>query len=494
LTHDAIRTLPAGASKKLSGRPTSPTLIAVGATSPEHFILARKEIAVGSAASNDLIINEKTVSRRHAKLVRDGETYRVTDLKSTNGTFLNGRRIDRVILARDGDELRFGTAAYVLHNGPAVAERRPFGIGGTAPSRKSVSRIALAGSTIVLFAGGFWLTMYLLQRTRPDANASGRATAQITAPSVMPRTAPTSSGPLRAETTQVGPKSGSPEAKAPSKEVLKWLGPLNHYRSMAGLAPVEADDALSVADAAHSRYLVKNFADSIKHSGLGGEAHMEDSARPWYSEAGAQAAQSSNIEEGFHPADAQWLSPAAAVEGWLSIPFHRLWILNPNLRRAGYGQYCESGVCVGSLDILHGVDGASPGPSPLPKPIEYPPGKSELKFSSSGNEWPDPLTACPGYAHPVGLSVTLQLGTRVDARLSDYSIAADGSSAPLEACAFSADTYVNPDPAQQQRVRDMLRDFGAVVLIPRAVLRPGDYWVSMTVAGRAYTWSFTIGG
>jgi len=186
---------------------------------------------------------------------------------------------------------------------------------------------------------------------------------------------------------------------------------------------------------------------------------------------------------------------AEAIDGWISIPFHRLWILNPDLHRAGYGQYCEAGTCVGALNVLAGADPVAATPKPRGRPIEFPPDGSALKLRSGEGEWPDPLAACPGYSPPMGLAITLQLGALAAAKLSAYSIKLAGDAgAAIEACGFDAGTYVNPDPEQQSRVRDTLRDFGAVVVVPRAPLRPGTYTVSITASGRQYTWSFSVTG
>jgi len=50
------------------------------------------------------------VSRRHASLVMQDNTVQITDLNSTNGTFLNGKRLipQRPSILRDGDEIRLG--------------------------------------------------------------------------------------------------------------------------------------------------------------------------------------------------------------------------------------------------------------------------------------------------------------------------------------------------------------------------------------------------
>ena len=52
-------------------------------------------------------------------------------------------------------------------------------------------------------------------------------------------------------------------------------------------------------------------------------------------------------------------------------------------------------------------------------------------------------------------------------------------------------TYVNPDPAQQALVREILYDFGMVVVLPRRPLERGaSYHVTMEVNKREYEWSF----
>ena len=64
-------------------------------------------IAMGRNPSNDVIfpVEEKTVSRLHAEIVREGNRFRLVD-KSTNGTSVNGQRISDIIL-KEGDVIEF---------------------------------------------------------------------------------------------------------------------------------------------------------------------------------------------------------------------------------------------------------------------------------------------------------------------------------------------------------------------------------------------------
>jgi hypothetical protein len=78
-------------------------------------------------------------------------------------------------------------------------------------------------------------------------------------------------------------------------------------------------------------------------------------------------------------------------------------------------------------------------------------------------------------------------------RLTDYSIIRTNSSAaPLQACGFDADSYVNPDPVQHQIAHDTLTLFGVVIIVPREPLVPGKYNVAITANGQSYSWSFSI--
>jgi hypothetical protein len=69
------------------------------------------ESVIGRATEADVQIVDHGVSRRHAKIVRDLDgTSKIVDLKSTNGTFVNGRRIEIEVL-REGDRIRIGQSA-----------------------------------------------------------------------------------------------------------------------------------------------------------------------------------------------------------------------------------------------------------------------------------------------------------------------------------------------------------------------------------------------
>ena len=76
-----------------------------GATSLEA---EAENLILGRQAGRGLTVDDGTVSREHARIFLRGGTYQVADLNSSNGTFVNGRRITRSEL-RPGDVLKLGS-------------------------------------------------------------------------------------------------------------------------------------------------------------------------------------------------------------------------------------------------------------------------------------------------------------------------------------------------------------------------------------------------
>ena len=68
---------------------------------------------IGRAKGADLIIDAALVSRVHCRLEAGKDGVDVTDLSSTNGTFVNDKRVDRATLL-NGDRLRVGRVELTL--------------------------------------------------------------------------------------------------------------------------------------------------------------------------------------------------------------------------------------------------------------------------------------------------------------------------------------------------------------------------------------------
>lgn len=80
-----------------------------------HMVkLDEDELRVGRASGTDLQLNDRGVSRSHARLVKqeDGTCF-IEDLSSSNGTFINGREISRPWRLEDGDKITLGTTTIL---------------------------------------------------------------------------------------------------------------------------------------------------------------------------------------------------------------------------------------------------------------------------------------------------------------------------------------------------------------------------------------------
>ncbi|MEL7591229.1 MAG: FHA domain-containing protein [Anaerolineaceae bacterium] len=83
-------------------------IIQTGISTGTEFPLEKAELLIGRDLSNDIVISDPEVSRRHARLVLTGNTYAIEDLGSTNGTFLRGRRLTSPVVLTPGEVITFG--------------------------------------------------------------------------------------------------------------------------------------------------------------------------------------------------------------------------------------------------------------------------------------------------------------------------------------------------------------------------------------------------
>ena len=80
----------------------------------KEFPLEKGEVFIGRDLTNDLVINDAEVSRRHARLVAQAGGYILEDLGSTNGTFVNGQRLMGPYILRSGETVTLGEHVSLL--------------------------------------------------------------------------------------------------------------------------------------------------------------------------------------------------------------------------------------------------------------------------------------------------------------------------------------------------------------------------------------------
>ncbi len=99
-------------------------LLLVRGTGPENVSLTSGINSIGRMPDNKVCIrNDRYISGHHATIEADPRVFRLIDLGSTNGTFLNGLRLttNEAIAISEGDEVTLGGTVYVFHLGPPRA-------------------------------------------------------------------------------------------------------------------------------------------------------------------------------------------------------------------------------------------------------------------------------------------------------------------------------------------------------------------------------------
>jgi hypothetical protein len=260
-----------------------------------------------------------------------------------------------------------------------------------------------------------------------------------------------------------------PAASASAVDDADWLGVVNAYRSMSGLAPVSAEPAWEAGADAHSCYMVINGLIS----------HTESPSLPGYSFDGNLAGSSSNVAvSGSVDADAR-----SHIDLWMTGPFHTIGILRNNLTRTAYGE-CEDANAArwrsgATLDVLRGLDPTIPRPA---EPVVFPGNGATVSLYRFVVESPDPLAMCGWAGTPAGLPLIAMMPSGV----SGANATLNGPQGPIDVC------VLHPGNVSDPTARAILSSDNAVLVIPRDELADGGYSVAVNSDGGDAAWSFNV--
>lgn len=137
-------------------------------------------LTIGRAADCDIVLATKKASRVHCEIFGEGGRYTLVDAGSSNGTYVNGERVDRQPLAI-GDEIRIGPAVIQFGEKPAPVRKAPAAAKGNGASSR-----AGAGSKGAAATGGRGAT----SRDRPATERGGSERPAEAPPRTAPRGAP----------------------------------------------------------------------------------------------------------------------------------------------------------------------------------------------------------------------------------------------------------------------------------------------------------------
>jgi pSer/pThr/pTyr-binding forkhead associated (FHA) protein len=171
-----------------------------------EFTLDRPSMVIGRTPENDIVLNHKSISRHHAKVVREGDKFVVVDLESANGVRVNGTEFERVDLS-SGDVLELGHVRLRFVTGDDPVD---YDAGGGFDRKKAVIAGGVVGAgalgvvLLLVFTGG---------KKQPEPAAQPQAAAP---PAAAPATAPPPSEPPT-------PAAAPPSPKAPSEPASALL-------------------------------------------------------------------------------------------------------------------------------------------------------------------------------------------------------------------------------------------------------------------------------
>ena len=92
----------------------------IGRKAMQVYDLEKETILIGREDDVDIVIDNPSVSRKHAQIRKEGAGWVVEDLGSSNGTFLHGEKITAAKAVKEGDEIGFGKFSVVF--GKAVGD------------------------------------------------------------------------------------------------------------------------------------------------------------------------------------------------------------------------------------------------------------------------------------------------------------------------------------------------------------------------------------
>ena len=297
---------------------------------------------------------------------------------------------------------------------------------------------------------------------------------------------------------------------------------VNYYRAMAKLPPILDDPAVSAGALNHARYLVKNGIAGGNMVLENGQLNFqtpqdafrgEERGRPFYTDNGASVGRNGTVVT----ANEINMSGAEFVDRLMTMPFSGLTPMVPQFSVAGLGAYCDPGQCAIVIAYRFALEKSvrialydgpasdrlwNPGLGLIPMEtgrlraaVEFPPDGATVNLQSfAGEDFPDPLSSCPGYKTPTGTPISIQLGQGYgpddSLEVSSAFVTRDG--AEIETCLITSASYMGRDSSQTQAGKTGLATVGAAVILPREPLAPGQYKVALKEDGKLYEWGFTV--
>src|SRR5919202_504167 len=87
-----------------------------------RMVFNKPEVTIGRVQGNDIVLPKGNVSKRHARIVLKDGKFIIVDLKSTNGTYVNGRKITSPLVIKSTDKIYIGDYTLSIEEGAGAAQ------------------------------------------------------------------------------------------------------------------------------------------------------------------------------------------------------------------------------------------------------------------------------------------------------------------------------------------------------------------------------------
>jgi pSer/pThr/pTyr-binding forkhead associated (FHA) protein len=162
------------AAPPISGQQEAPARLVVVSSNfaGQEFVLDKAAVVIGRTDENDVVINHRSISRHHSKIVREGGHYHIVDLQSANGVRVNGEEYGKVEL-RKGDHVDLGHVRlrFVAPGEDFIFDRDAQVVDVSGAKKSRAGLVAVLMLVVVALAGGAFVLVKMTQK--PNANGGG---------------------------------------------------------------------------------------------------------------------------------------------------------------------------------------------------------------------------------------------------------------------------------------------------------------------------------
>jgi ABC transport system ATP-binding/permease protein len=116
----ALTTIPDDKEGAVDPQTNCKLIVQEGPSPGNEFELTQAETVIGRSPAADIVITLPAVSGQHARVVREGGLFFIEDLNSSNGTYLNGQRLEARRQLRAGDRIGLGLSVILRFEAPVI--------------------------------------------------------------------------------------------------------------------------------------------------------------------------------------------------------------------------------------------------------------------------------------------------------------------------------------------------------------------------------------